>query len=78
MNYLTIRGPGKDTELTSYHLLFGKDQNETGDSSIYVLLTSQNPLLQNSSWLRDVCSTRKAPESEFGSRKVTGQRQPGN
>lgn len=52
-------------ELTSHHHLeeFGKRQKERGDTSPYVLPTSQNPCW-NPSWLSDVHATRKDPELE--------------
>ena len=63
LSYFTTRGCGKDTEeLTIYHQLeeLSKGQKETP----HVLPTSQNPSHWNPSWLNNVCTTRKDPESE--------------
>ena len=53
-------------ELTSHHQPeeFGKGQKERGDTSPYVLPTSQNPPRWNPSWLSNACTTRKDPESD--------------
>ena len=53
-------------EPTSYHQLegFEKDQKERGDASPYILPTSQNPSYWNPSWLTNMHTTRKNPESE--------------
>ena len=55
-----------NVELISCHQPkdFGKGQKERGDTSPYVLPTSQNPPHCNPSWLRDAHATRKDPESE--------------
>ena len=54
-------------EPTSYHQLegFEKDQKERGDASPYILPTSQNPSYWNPSWLTNMHTTRKNPESEW-------------
>ena len=54
-------------ELTSYHQPeeFEKGQKERGDTSPYVLPTSQNPSCWNPSWLSHASATRKDPESEW-------------
>ena len=66
ISYLVTGGPGKECR-TSHDQLeeLGKSQKERGDSSPYVLPTSQNPPLWNPSWLSDACATRKDPESEW-------------
>ena len=55
----------------SYHQLeeFGKAQKKIGDTSPYVLPTSQNPQC-NPSWLSDACITRKDPEPERLARNI--------
>ena len=67
MSYLKQDALVRNVELTSYHQLeeFRKGQKEIGDSSPYVLPTSQNPSHWNPSWLSDVCTTRRDPESEW-------------
>ena len=56
----------RNVELRSYHQPeeFRKGQKEKGDSSLYVLPMSQNPLRWNPSGLSEVQLTRKDPESE--------------
>ena len=52
MNYLKQEVLVRNAELTSYHQqeVFGKGQKERGNSSPYVLLTSQNPPHWSPSW----------------------------
>ena len=59
------------TELMSYHQLeeFGEAQKKIGDTSPYVLPTSQNPHW-NPPWLSDACITRKDPEPEKLARNI--------
>ena len=66
MSYLKQEVLVRNGELTSYHKWeeIGKGQKERGDSSPYVLPTSQNLSRWNPSWLSDVHTTRKDPESE--------------
>ena len=66
MSYLKQEVLVRNAELTSYHQPeeFGKGQKVRGDSSPYVLPTSQSPSSWNPSWLSDVRAPRKDPESE--------------
>ena len=66
MSYLKQEVLVRNSELTSYHQPeeFRKGQKERGDTSPYVLPTSQNPPRWNPSWLSDVHTTRKDPESQ--------------
>ena len=54
-------------EPTSYHQLegFEKGQKERGDASPYILPISQNPSYWNPSWLSNMHTIRKNPESEW-------------
>ena len=64
MSYLTTGGPGKErgtNKLPSTRRLWEKPK---GDSSPYVLPTSQSPSDLNLSWLNDARATMKDPESE--------------
>ena len=67
MSYLKQGFLVRDAELTGYHQPeeFKKGQKERADSSPHILPTSQNPSCWNPSWLSDVCTTRKDPESEW-------------
>lgn len=77
MAYLTMRGLGKDPELTSYHLLFGKDQGNRRLQSICP--TNLPESFAPEFILAERCvPPEKTREPDFGSRKVTGPRQPGN
>ena len=57
----------RNVELTRYHQPeeFGKSQKERGNTSSYVLLTSQNPSCWNPSWLSNADVTSKDLESEW-------------
>ena len=67
MSYFKQEVLVRTTELTSCHQLeeFRKGQKERGDASPFLLPTSQNPSHWNPSWLSDICTTRKDPESEW-------------
>ena len=67
MSYLTTGSPGKEGG-TNKPPPIGRIQEwskEREDTSPYVLPTSQNPSHWNSSWLSNVCTTKKDTESDW-------------
>ncbi|XP_061001692.1 uncharacterized protein LOC133058763 [Dama dama] len=63
----------RDVERTSYHQPeeFRKDQKESGNTSLHMLPTSQNPPRWNPSWLSDACAARKDPDGPARSNSET-------